>query len=60
MLGLPQNTTACLFDLDGVLTMTAEEHAAPWKEMFDAFLAQRAEQRGEPFVPFDALLLERP
>jgi beta-phosphoglucomutase-like phosphatase (HAD superfamily) len=40
--------------------MTAKVHAAAWKEMFDAFLAQRAEQRGEPFVPFDALLLERP
>jgi len=44
---------ACLFDLDGVLTMTAKVHAAAWKDMFDAFLAQRAEQRGETFVPFD-------
>ncbi|HWC37925.1 MAG TPA: beta-phosphoglucomutase family hydrolase [Acidimicrobiales bacterium] len=54
MLGLPPDITSCLFDLDGVLTMTAKVHAAAWKEMFDGFLAQRAEQRGEPFVPFDA------
>jgi beta-phosphoglucomutase family hydrolase len=54
MLGLPRDTAACLFDLDGVLTMTAKVHAAAWKEMFDGFLAQRAEQKGEPLVPFDA------
>jgi beta-phosphoglucomutase-like phosphatase (HAD superfamily) len=27
MLGLPDAITACLFDLDGVLTKTAEFHA---------------------------------
>jgi beta-phosphoglucomutase family hydrolase len=54
MLGLPESVTACLFDLDGVLTMTAKVHAAAWKEMFDGFLARRAAQRGETFVPFDA------
>jgi len=42
-----------LFDLDGVLTQTAKVHDAAWKEMFDAFLRQRAQQTGEPFVPFD-------
>jgi beta-phosphoglucomutase family hydrolase len=47
--------TACLFDLDGVLTQTATVHAAAWKEMFDAYLRDRAEQRGEPFVAFDAV-----
>ena len=55
MLGLPTSVAACLFDLDGVLTMTAKVHAAAWKEMFDSFLAQRAKQRGERFVPFDAI-----
>jgi beta-phosphoglucomutase family hydrolase len=45
---------ACLFDLDGVLTKTAQLHAAAWKEMFDAYLRQRAERAGEPFVAFDA------
>jgi beta-phosphoglucomutase family hydrolase len=53
MLGLPGSVAACLFDLDGVLTMTAKVHAAAWKETFDSFLAQRANQRGETFVPFD-------
>jgi len=52
-LGLPGRIRACLFDLDGVLTKTAKVHAAAWKEMFDAFLRERAEQSGEPFVPFD-------
>jgi beta-phosphoglucomutase family hydrolase len=53
-LGLPASITACLFDLDGVLTRTASLHAAAWKEMFDAFLTARAERTLEPFVPFDA------
>jgi beta-phosphoglucomutase family hydrolase len=53
MLGLPDDVTACLFDLDGVLTQTARVHAAAWKEMFDAFLRKRTEQTREPFVPFD-------
>jgi beta-phosphoglucomutase family hydrolase len=38
----PGSLRACLFDLDGVLTRTATVHAAAWKEMFDAFLAQRS------------------
>ena len=54
MLGLPDGVSACLFDLDGVLTQTAKVHAAAWKQMFDAFLRERAERTGEPFVPFDA------
>lgn len=45
---------ACLFDLDGVLTRTAEVHAAAWKQAFDAFLRERAASSGEPLVPFDA------
>lgn len=53
MLGLPSTIVACLFDLDGVLTQTSVVHAAAWKEMFDAFLRQRAERRHEEFVPFD-------
>ena len=53
MLGLPDAIRACLFDLDGVLTQTAKVHAAAWKKMFDEFLRARAEQTGEPFVPFD-------
>jgi beta-phosphoglucomutase family hydrolase len=54
VLGLPDDIRACLFDLDGVLTQTATVHAAAWKEMFDAYLAERAKRTGEPFLPFDA------
>src|SRR3954451_1538929 len=43
MLGLPDTITACLFDLDGVLTTTAEVHARAWKEMFADFLRERGE-----------------
>lgn len=53
MLGLPDGIRACLFDLDGVLTRTATVHAAAWKEMFDEYLRRRADETGEPFVPFD-------
>jgi beta-phosphoglucomutase family hydrolase len=55
LLGLPDEVSACLFDLDGVLTKTAKVHAAAWKEMFDAYLRERAARTGEPFVPFDAV-----
>lgn len=53
MLGLPEKVRACLFDLDGVLTDTASVHTKAWKAMFDAYLSERAERTGEPFVPFD-------
>ena len=55
MLGLPDGVTACLFDLDGVLTQTAKVHAAAWKQMFDAYLRERGERTGEPFVAFDSV-----
>ena len=55
-LGLPSSIRACLFDLDGVLTQTARVHDAAWKEKFDAFLRERAERVGEPFVPFDPVV----
>ena len=44
---------AVLLDLDGVITDTANMHAACWKQMFDEFLQKRAAERGEPFRPFD-------
>jgi beta-phosphoglucomutase family hydrolase len=52
MLGLPNGITACLFDLDGVLTQTAKVHAQAWKQMFDAYLRERADRDGEPFREF--------
>jgi beta-phosphoglucomutase family hydrolase len=53
VLGLPAGVTACLFDLDGVLTKTAKLHAAAWKQTFDDYLRRRAASTGEAFVPFD-------
>ena len=53
MLGLPDGITACLFDMDGVITQTAKVHDAAWKEMFDAFLRDWSASHNEPFVPFD-------
>jgi beta-phosphoglucomutase family hydrolase len=51
-LGLPEAITACLFDLDGVITKTAKVHAKAWAEMFDDFLERRAKESGEEFRPF--------
>jgi beta-phosphoglucomutase family hydrolase len=44
---------AVLFDLDGVITDTADLHAASWKRMFDEYLQKRAARSGEEFRPFD-------
>lgn len=55
MLGLPDGVTACLFDMDGVVTKTSVVHDAAWKEMFDDFLREWASQHGTEFVPFDAV-----
>jgi beta-phosphoglucomutase family hydrolase len=52
---VPTGVTACLFDLDGVLTQTAKVHSAAWKQMFDDYLRKRARRSGEAFVPFDAI-----
>jgi beta-phosphoglucomutase family hydrolase len=43
MLGLPDSVTACLFDLDGVLTDTASVHRKAWKQTFDPVLAARGQ-----------------
>ena len=40
---------AVLFDLDGVLTDTAQIHASTWKRMFDEYLAGRARRTGDPW-----------
>jgi beta-phosphoglucomutase family hydrolase len=54
MLGLPDAVTACLFDLDGVLTQTAKVHDRAWKQTFDEYLRARASKTGEAFREFDA------
>ena len=48
---LPEGITACLFDLDGVLTETAKIHAKAWKRTFDEELQRR---EGDEFEPFDS------
>jgi len=40
---------AVLFDMDGVVTDTAQAHAAAWKRLFDDYLGRLAED----FEPFD-------
>jgi beta-phosphoglucomutase family hydrolase len=54
VLGLPDDVRGCLFDLDGVLTQTAKVHGAAWKQMFDSYLRDSAQQTGQPFVAFSA------
>lgn len=45
---------AVLFDLDGVLTPTAEVHEGAWRETFNAFLARHATGRAaRPFEHVD-------
>lgn len=53
MLGLPDGTTACLYDLDGVLTDSGVLHAWAWAEVFDDFLLRLSETTGWHFIPFD-------
>lgn len=49
----PQDWDAVLFDLDGVLTPTAQVHACAWKRLFDEFLKRHASSTGGSFAPFD-------
>jgi alpha,alpha-trehalase len=44
---------AVIFDLDGVVTDTAEAHADAWKQMFDEYLADLEQCRGETLARFD-------
>jgi beta-phosphoglucomutase-like phosphatase (HAD superfamily) len=53
LLGLPDATEACLFDLDGVLTNSGVLHARAWGVVFNDLLQRIAEQGGWHFVPFD-------
>jgi beta-phosphoglucomutase family hydrolase len=46
---------AVLLDLDGVITDTANLHAACWQQVFDEYLQKRAKRRGEKFRPFDPI-----
>lgn len=50
---IPAGIEAVLFDLDGVITKTGKVHAAAWKQMFDAYLQERADRGEEAFRPFE-------
>jgi beta-phosphoglucomutase family hydrolase len=52
-LGLPPDVRAGLFDLDGVLTRTADVHAAAWKDAFDQVLTRWGDAHRRPVEPFD-------
>lgn len=47
------NIAAVIFDMDGVVTRTAELHAAAWKTLFDDVLRKHAARTGASFRPFD-------
>jgi beta-phosphoglucomutase family hydrolase len=55
MLGLPEGIRGCLFDLDGVLTRTAEVHRTAWAEVFNALLAELGPTPVQPFTESDYL-----
>ncbi len=43
---------AFIFDLDGVVTNTADAHAVAWKRLFDEVLERSAQGKGwRPFDP---------
>lgn len=48
----PEELDAVIFELDGVLTDTAEAHFRAWKETFDPFLERRADRQETAFEPF--------
>ena len=47
----PDLYDAVLFDLDGVVTRTAETHAGAWKKLFDEYLGNKSITGN--FLPFD-------
>jgi beta-phosphoglucomutase-like phosphatase (HAD superfamily) len=53
LLGLPPETRACVFDLDGVLTNSALLQATAWAEVLDDFLMRVAQVSERQFIPFD-------
>ncbi len=44
---------AVVFDLDGVVTRTAEVHARAWKKMFDEYFGRRSKKGNKSNKPFD-------
>ena len=50
LLAAPVTVNTVVFDMDGVLTDTATVHRVAWKQLFDDYLRQRADETGEAFV----------
>ncbi|MBT7262079.1 MAG: beta-phosphoglucomutase family hydrolase [Desulfobacula sp.] len=48
----PELYDAVLFDLDGVVTRTADTHAKAWKKLFDEYLKKSS--GSHDFIPFDS------
>ncbi|MFO8010847.1 MAG: trehalose-phosphatase [Dehalococcoidia bacterium] len=49
----PEIIKAVIFDMDGVITDTAETHAHAWKKLFDEYLKERSERLNQELKPFD-------
>jgi HAD superfamily hydrolase (TIGR01509 family) len=46
------NFDGAIFDMDGVITMTAVVHSSAWKDTFDEYLRCREAKHNEPFSAF--------
>lgn len=49
----PDKIHCVIFDMDGVVTKTADVHSIAWKKLFDDFLKKNAEKNKTSFVSFD-------
>lgn len=52
LLGVPADTTACVFNVDGVLVASAAVHAEAWRDAFDELIAGRIEHTGLALASF--------
>ena len=49
----PDKIHCVIFDMDGVVTKTADVHSIAWKKMFDDFLEKSAKKNKTSFISFD-------
>jgi len=50
---------AVIFDMDGVITRTADVHFRAWKKMFDDYLRERGQRDGRDYGEFDEAAYNR-